>query len=248
MNAKRKEPPSPPPSTLVKKPYNKNFSSRRDGLGDYILHPTKYSTSRVIFHDTSSVAIHDMYPKASVHTLLLPRSPIHSVQHPFIAFSDPVFLAQTRVQAEKLKRIVAKELQRRYGKFSALDEPRERVLNGEVDLAEGDAMPAGRAWEKEVLVGVHAHPSMNHLHIHVLSKDMHSECLKHRKHYNSFMTEFFVPLDAFPLAEDDPRRFPDNEGYLGKDMMCWRCGKSFGNKFARLKEHLTLEFDAWKRQ
>ena len=103
-------------------------------------------------------------------------------------------------------------------------------------------------WEKEVKVGVHAHPSMNHLHIHILSVDRYSEFLKYRKHYNSFATDFFVPVDDFPLAADDPRRHPGKEGYLNENMKCWRCGKNFGNKFARLKEHLTEEFDEWKKE
>jgi aprataxin len=89
---------------------------------------------------------------------------------------------------------------------------------------------------------------MNHLHVHVMSADRYSECMKHRKHYNSFATPFFVELDAFPLAEDDPRRHPERQGYLNSDLKCWRCGEKFGNKFARLKEHLAVEFELWKRE
>jgi aprataxin len=72
--------------------------------------------------------------------------------------------------------------------------------------------------------------------------------MKHRKHYNSFATEFFIPIEDFPLAKDDPRRHPSKAGYLDEDMKCWRCGRNFGNKFARLKEHLADEFDAWKKE
>jgi aprataxin len=31
-------------------------------------------------------------------------------------------------------------------------------------------------------------------------------------------------------------------------MKCWRCGMNFGNRFARLKEHLEAEFEEWKRE
>lgn len=245
MAPKRKAPPSSPEP--AKKPHNKNLFSRRDGLDDYILHPETYSSSRVIYYNDSFVAIHDLYPKSSVHTLLLPRSD-HKNMHPFDAFSDPSFLASVLEQVSKLRHIVAKELQRKYGRFSKQDTPREAVLNGEVPLPDNDELPVGRDWEKDVVAGIHAHPSMNHLHVHVLSKDRFSECLKHRKHYNSFATGFFVPIEDFPLSKEDVRRHPGKEGYLGEDLKCWRCGRNFGNKFARLKEHLAEEFDAWKRE
>lgn len=89
---------------------------------------------------------------------------------------------------------------------------------------------------------------MNHLHIHVISRDHYSDFLKHSKHYNSFNTPFFVDLEAFPLNEHDDRRHPGREGYLKSDLKCWRCGQNFGNKFARLKEHLAVEFEEWKSE
>ena len=99
-----------------------------------------------------------------------------------------------------------------------------------------------------MMAGIHAGPSMNHLHIHVLSVDRENVWMKHRKHYNSFNTPFFVPMEDFPLAVDDPRRHPGREGYLGWDFRCWRCGAWYGNKFARLKEHLSEEFKAWREE
>ncbi|KAK0123665.1 aprataxin-like protein [Cadophora gregata] len=245
--SKRKAP--PPPSTKIsKKPYSKNAFDRRDGLGAYIDHPENYDSSRIISYDDSFVAINDLYPKSSVHALLLPRSKKHTLQHPFDAFEDAEFLASVLEQATKLRDIIGKELQRQFGKYSVQDVPREKVLNGEVEIHRPEDMPIGRDWNKEVKVGIHAHPSMNHLHIHVLSVDRYSECMKHRKHYNSFATPFFVELENFPLSKDDVRRHPAKEGYLNSDMLCWRCGMNFGNKFARLKEHLKEEFDAWKRE
>lgn len=43
-------------------------------------------------------------------------------------------------------------------------------------------------------MGYHAQPSMHRLHLHVISDDMNSSCLKTKKHWNSFNTDFF--LDA----------------------------------------------------
>lgn len=246
MTPKRKASPSSPEP--AKKQYNKIFISKRDGLGDYILHPEKYAASRVLYYDDNFVVINDLYPKSSVHTLILPRSTKHQLLHPFDAFEDAEFLASVQEQVSKLRTLVAKELRRKYGSSSAQDAGREAVLNGEVEQPDGEELPAGRDWEKEVRAGIHAHPSMTHLHIHVMSVDRYSDCLKHRKHYNSFATPFFVPVEEFPLAQDDKRRHPGKEGYLNSDMKCWRCGKNFGNKFARLKEHLAEEFEEWKKE
>ncbi|KFY48681.1 hypothetical protein V495_01100 [Pseudogymnoascus sp. VKM F-4514 (FW-929)] len=233
-----------PPSSAHEKPV---VFQGRLGLGAYTHSPAAFPPSDVIFYNDIAVAVNDLYPKSSVHTLLLPRSE-RNLLHPVDAFEDAAFLAATVAESEKLRALVAKELRRRYGKVSKLDQARERVLNGEVELPEGEELPKGRDWESEVMMGIHAHPSMSHLHVHVLSVDRYSECLKNRAHYNSFTTPFFIPLDAFPLAQDDPRRDPAEAGYLSQDLKCWRCGAGFGRSFARLKEHLAVEFEAWKRE
>lgn len=220
---------------------------RRDGLGSYINHPERSNKSEVIFYDDNFVAINDLYPKSSVHCLLLPRSSRHQRMHPFDAFEDAAFLASVRENAAKLKSLVAKELQRRYARFSTQEKSREAILNGKAELIDGEDLPPGRDWEEDVRVGIHAHPSMNHLHIHVISVDRFSDKMRHKKHYNSFSTPFFVELDAFPLAPNDDRRHPTRNGYLKSDLKCWRCGKNFGAKFAALKDHLEIEFEQWKK-
>lgn len=107
-----------------------------------------------------------------------------------------------------------------------------------------DELPTGRDWSKDIMSGIHANPSMNHLHIHVLSRDMTSEWMKKTNHYLSFNTDFFVGLDQFPLAENDHRR---DYKHFPADMLCWRCGRNFGNKISKLKEHLAEEFEDWKK-
>ncbi|KAI1376534.1 HIT-like protein [Hypoxylon crocopeplum] len=219
----------------------------RDGLGAYTHDPGAHPASRVIYYDDDFVAINDMWPKSTVHALLLPRSPLSRL-HPFDAFEDAGFLASVQAETQKLKRLVAKELQRRYGRFSAQECERQAVLNGDKEWEEGKELPKGRDWESELLVGVHAHPSMNDLHVHVLSPDMISECMRHRKHYTSFNTPFLIDVAEFPLAEDDPRRHPGKAGYNHRDLICWRCGKNFENKFKQFKEHLAVEFEEWKKE
>ncbi|CCX09988.1 HIT-like domain-containing protein [Pyronema domesticum] len=218
------QPPTFTASQPAKKPRpNPRFKAPRDGLGPYISHPTSFPPTAVITHNENFVYIRDMYPKSIIHTLLLPRDQSKTKLHPFDAFSNLEFLRKTMYEAKKLKALVAEELKRLFGEQE------------------------GRDWEQEVKVGVHAAPSMNHLHVHVLSRDCVSERLKTVKHYNSFNTPFFIELDEFPLAEDDERRNPTRGALLKQELQCWRCGKSFKNQIKQLKEHLDEEFEEWKK-
>lgn len=217
----------------------------RDGLGAYLEAPQSFPPSRVIYYTEKWVVINDMYPKSSVHVLLLPRDPSKNLLHAFDAFEDPVFLADVQAEVKKIRILVAKELRRKYGKSSAQEKAREKAM---VADPPPDELPAGRDWEEDVISGIHARPSMNHLHIHVLSVDRVNDCMRHGRHYNSFATPFLVDVEDFPLAKNDVRRHPGTEGYLDSNLKCWRCGREFGNHFARLKQHLAEEFQDWKKQ
>lgn len=235
------KPKSPTPSEAKPATQISTVSSR-NGLGAYIADPASYPSSRVISYSDTFVTIHDLFPKSSIHLLLLPRDPSKNLQDPFIALADPIFCAQVQAEVRKLRVLVAKELKRRFGRYSAQEQRREQALEkGEEEVQEG------RDWSQDVMAGIHARPSMNHLHIHVLSRDFHSDCMRHRKHYNSFHTGFFIDVDEFPLAEDDPRRNPRGAAFLKEDFRCWRCDKGFGKGFAALKRHLEDEFEDWKK-
>jgi aprataxin len=130
--------------------------------------------------------------------------------------------------------------------FSATGKVRNDAMDAGVPY---DELPPGRDYLSDIRIGIHAHPSMAHLHVHIVSRDMHSDRLKHRKHYNSFNTSFFIPVADYPLAEDDERlRTSFQNANLSKDFVCWRCKKVFGNRFAELKRHLDEEFDSWKKE
>ncbi|KAK3069966.1 aprataxin-like protein [Teratosphaeriaceae sp. CCFEE 6253] len=214
----------------------------RDGLAAYTTDPASFPPSRVVYFNDRFVVINDLFPKASVHLLILPRDPKKNVVRPQEAFDDPVFLQECQAEEKKVRTIVASELRRRFGNESATERPRLEALR--VDDA-SEELPPGRDWEAEIISGTHANPSMNHLHIHVLSRDMVSECMKKRNHYLSFTTPFLIGMDQYPLARGDVRR---HYGHFPEDMKCWRCGRNFHNKMARLKEHLDEELDAWKRE
>ncbi|KAG6142259.1 hypothetical protein E4U38_005755 [Claviceps purpurea] len=262
--------PKPQPDPSPKHHHSHGGHPRsRLGLGVYLSHPpSSFPPNTIIFQNADFVAIHDKFPKSTIHTLLLPRSPAHNLLHPFEAFQDEQFLRQVQQQVAYLKTLVAKELQRRLGRYSSAERARQAVLDGEgegggeedaeekveeveEDACEGrrvlepGALPPGRDWEAEVISGVHAVPSMSHLHIHVLSRDMHSESMKHRKHYNSFNTPFLVDvMDWGAQGGGGPEAGSGRE--LSSELRCWRCGRGFGNGFKKLKEHLEEEFLSWR--
>ncbi|KAF2105100.1 aprataxin-like protein [Rhizodiscina lignyota] len=222
-----------------------DLGNPRNHLLPYIQKPESAAPAgSVVSYNDDWVLIKDLYPKSSVHLLLLPRSPQHYVAHPFDALQDPQFLSSAKAEVEKAKDLIASELRRLYGSFSASERPRRDALESDDPP---DTLPPGRDWRSEVIAGIHTHPSMNHMHVHIISRDRHSPCLKHRKHYNSFNTDFFVPLEAFPLSPEECQRRWGMEWHK-MDMGCWRCGKNFGNRFQRLKDHLEEEFMDWRKE
>ena len=152
-------------------------------LNDY-LQPQWMLTERQqdqIFMETSKfVVIYDGYPKSSVHLLLIPR---------------PSFLNRLwprNVVGNDLKKIqmlhcAAKEMKRHI---------EQHFLN-----AENVVVPKGTT----INVGYHATPSLQRMHIHLISNNFESRHMKTAKHRNSFQTDFFVDIDQFEkeVAERD---------------------------------------------
>ncbi|ETI21608.1 hypothetical protein G647_07955 [Cladophialophora carrionii CBS 160.54] len=238
--------PKPKQAKQIQPQQHNHPRDARNGLLPYILNPTSFSSDIVIQHNENTVLIRDAFPKATVHLLLLPRDSTKWHINPRDALDDEVFLAMVQKEAAEALQLAASELSRLIGPYSESCKARIAAMESDDPPAE---LPAGRDFSQEFKVGVHAHPSMNHLHVHIISRDMYSERLKHQKHYNSFNTDFFIPLGDFPLAKGDPRRQTSYQNAnLKKDYKCWRCGRSFANKFTALKAHLQEEFIAWRKE
>lgn len=261
MSASKKTKPMPAPtaedppltSTLWRDKNKRQGWDPRDGLGVYIQSPETNPEGRIVSYDDDFVVIRDKFPKASVHLLLIPRAPERYFQHPLELLSkDDEFLAEVKRRVEGLKDIAAQELRRQYGHLSALDAPYQTALDllhsapDPPTQSQLNLLPPGRDWSRDVIIGVHTHPSMNHLHIHILSRDMHSEWMKHKKHYLSFTTGFLVKMENFPLEEGSERFRPGN--WPDWDMKCWRCGENFGNRWKKLSEHLEGEYEEWRKE
>eukprot|EP00092_Neocalanus_flemingeri_P040217 GFUD01043805.1.p1 GENE.GFUD01043805.1~~GFUD01043805.1.p1 ORF type:complete len:323 (+),score=116.23 GFUD01043805.1:60-1028(+) len=91
-------------------------------------------------------------------------------------------------------------------------------------------------------VGYHAVPSMAQVHLHVVSRDFDSPCLKHKKHWNSFTTPYFVPstLVISQLEENGKIDKPDKDlskQWLDTPLKCHKCDYTPKN-FPDLKQHI----------
>jgi len=91
-------------------------------------------------------------------------------------------------------------------------------------------------------IGFHAVPSMSQIHLHVISQDFDSPCLKTKKHWNSFTTAFFLNPEevidklrskgkfSSPPAEDIKK-------WMTAELSCHKCHNKPSN-FPELKRHL----------
>jgi len=95
-------------------------------------------------------------------------------------------------------------------------------------------------------IGFHAVPSLNDLHMHIISTDFQGSGLKIRKHYLSYATEFFLPIDYVidVLQKYGTMKIDDKEmaKILDGPLVSHYTGENFENKFKRFQNHLAEEF------
>ncbi|KAJ7685130.1 HIT-like domain-containing protein [Mycena polygramma] len=199
--------------------------------------PAKIPPAVLFSHSSTSLTVYDAFPKGIFHFLILPR-----VQEPF----KPSELSNLRVllNGDKAR---AKQV------ITALNED-AKTLQKEIE----EEMLGRYGFKWGIRTGFHAVPSMDHLHLHVLSNDLVSPCLKHKKHHNSFHPKlgFFLDIDEVlswfdaedsyysSMARLDPKRF---EPILKEDLSCWRCNGTMKN-IPTLKTHLQEEWDTEMRR
>ncbi|XP_029777025.1 aprataxin isoform X1 [Suricata suricatta] len=89
-------------------------------------------------------------------------------------------------------------------------------------------------------LGYHAIPSMSHVHLHVISQDFDSPCLKNKKHWNSFNTEYFLESQAVIEMVQTTGRVSVRDGMaelLKLPLRCHECQQLLPS-IPQLKEHL----------
>src|SRR5271165_2694325 len=99
---KKLQSPSNIPSRIV------SSVDRRNGLAQYLQDPANHPN--VLSYNDDFVIIKDLYPKATVHLLILPRDPVKQKQHPTEAFQDTSFFAKLQAEAAKWHTLASKEL------------------------------------------------------------------------------------------------------------------------------------------
>ncbi|XP_076263035.1 aprataxin [Rhynchophorus ferrugineus] len=96
-------------------------------------------------------------------------------------------------------------------------------------------------------MGYHAEASMHRLHLHIISVDMNSPCLKTKKHWNSFTTDFF--LDSNEIIENLRKNgkvlLPSKqlcETYMKSALKCHKCHDTARN-MPELKKHILTHLE-----
>lgn len=90
--------------------------------------------------------------------------------------------------------------------------------------------------------GYHASPSMTRIHMHVISQDFDSPCLKNKKHWNSFTSDFFLDADkVIGILQSKGKVDLDVKGIyepmLKLPLKCHVCHSELQN-MPKLKDHL----------
>lgn len=89
--------------------------------------------------------------------------------------------------------------------------------------------------------GYHAVASMSQLHMHVISQDFNSSCLKTKKHWNSFTTDYFVDAEDIIVDLERDGKVKDRRSFtelLKNQLKCHRCNQSRKN-MPELKRHIS---------
>ncbi|KAH7340220.1 HIT-like domain-containing protein [Rhizoctonia solani] len=208
--------------------------SYRSALRNYVLsNPGDLGSDLLLSESEHCITIFDKYPKAMFHFLILPK------------FSVTITASATTNLSTFL----------RWDKQVALEclQHMKRDAETAKSMVE-DEMMKQHGFKWDVLIGFHAVPSMDHVHLHVLSSDLCSPTLKKKHHYNSFRPDlgFFLHLEDVLKWFDFPSATPFSkaqkyEPLLKRDLECFKCQETF-KTIPQLKSHLQKEWDEEKIQ
>ncbi|KAF8163247.1 HIT-like domain-containing protein [Crassisporium funariophilum] len=201
--------------------------------------PESLPSSILFKHSSKNLTIFDAYPKSIFHFLILPR-----IQGPELNASNLSSL-RTLLQGDKEQ---AKEV------VTALWEDAQAVKK-EIQ----DEMEERYGFKWDIWTGFHGAPSMDHLHLHVLSADLCSDKMKTKRHYNSFHPKlgFFLHIeDVLSWFDAEPTFFSNlvkefkpskYEPMLKEGLACFHCNAEMKN-MPTLKVHLQEEWDKLERR
>jgi len=103
---------------------------------------------------------------------------------------------------------------------------------------------AARHTDSQFRMGFHAKPSMLHLHLHLISQEFESVGLKTKRHWNSFTTDFFLPVENV-IAElkelGKVKKKDDLAANIDLPLACHKCDLKPKN-MPELKKHIATHF------
>lgn len=181
-------------------------------------------TTLQVYKDEKFVIIRDKYPKSKCHLLLIPLAPNETTK--LVKVEDVIRLPHAINFLKEIKDLIATKLL--------------PLLPSTIN-------------KSHLMYGFHAIQSMNPLHMHIMTRDFQSECFKNKKHWNSFNTRYFIPLDELiEYLEVDLKNLTKDyfledkfnlkktnilNEYLKSDLKCNVCGLVQSN-IPNLKKHL----------
>lgn len=270
--------PPPPSSSIPQLQILRAYAKLDDAsLQAATLPPTVYFS-----HTRHTLTIFDAYPKALFHFLVLPRLRISTLSSSSSSAGvlededgDDDERSEVKLVADNTAADLTslRTLLQRAAAASDTDiDPDARQARsrakGTLSVLSDEATRLQKQIEREmqthygfkwpIWIGFHAIPSMEHLHLHVISSDLISPSLKTKRHYNTFSprTGFFLPLadvrawldDEHQLAKMVASLTPEkHEPRLKDALVCFRCGETMKNMPA-LKNHIQREFDALRKR
>ncbi|KAI5121693.1 hypothetical protein M0805_002768 [Coniferiporia weirii] len=204
---------------------------------------TKLPKNTYFGHTEHTLTIFEPYPKAIFHLLMLPRVgarplvPKNLVNLRTLLNSSEVSKKEARALLETIKADADK-------------------VKGEIE----QEMINWIGFKWDIWMGFHAAPSLEHLHLHIISSDLCGEGMKKPSHYNGFHPGigYFLHLDDvlewFEVVES---RYNENKQLseshyrkkLTEELYCFHkyCLERPPDMRA-MKEHLQEEFDKIKKR
>ncbi|KAH9817506.1 HIT-like domain-containing protein [Melampsora americana] len=199
--------------------------------------PSKELDSTVFLMETeNTLTIFDLFPKAKYHFLVLPRLNVFQNIPPI---DQPKTVSKSLTSLRSLFESVGP-----VGVLHLLETLKIASEDVKVSIEEEMYKTEGRTWP--ILFGFHAHESMMHIHLHVISEDLVSDYLKNKRHFNTFRSDlgFFIQLDDLiekvksgisPTALLRPES--EYEAMLKTELECPKTKTRFRN-MPTLKAHL----------
>ncbi|PPR03537.1 hypothetical protein CVT24_007023 [Panaeolus cyanescens] len=226
--------------------------------------PGQVLSKSVLFSEAEdTITVYDAFPKSIFHLLVLPRSQPapedeeeDSSQPTLLQF---VHSAKSTKPKAKQSLPTAHQVRNLPTMLSNLPKSQSKEILLKMQDAACSAKQEIEAemiriygWKWDVWIGFHAIPSMEHLHLHVISADLISEKLKKKKHYNTFHPNlgFFIHVEEVLEWFDTDETFFQKKirslatlhPILKQELICFHCDQTINN-IPTLKKHLQEEWD-----